>query len=1241
VTGRYNLAVKELFSGWRYAWSNFLSNWQFLSVVGIGVLVASILLAVGPIYASAMTDLGLRYRLNTGLETTREQIARSDTYLLQINDAADSAMRDTIDVITAERIGWLGTQEEVITTERSVRLFLTFPDYPLLVDPFTDPNNAIENEKTIKEKRPDGITIYEDRSYSRIGPLTVTERIDGEPVRQPWGAFLHTISSLKEHADLVEGDWPSVKEGRASEFVLPYGWNVHIAIGDKVQLTVDQILTDCAPVPMSEDASAAADEARCVPHMFGRSSMQAELVGFIQLKEPDDLRWEFIQGELEVPATPLIPLPSDKDTEQPELDPRLGRAMTGAGQMPLLMPVEQFFGPFAAGLAETRTVHRSGVVIDASRIGVGDVQYAIDDMQQLDIDIRDSLGAVSVVRTKASSILSDFLNQTSFSAVPLLIILMQVVGIVVYYVLMTSSNLLDRQVEAYGVFRSRGATIIQLTGFGLFQAMFLAIPAALIAPWAAVWVVGILGITPAFETLTGGDFLPSDISRQAYLFGILGAALATAGIMIPTILQIRRNIIDVRSDASRPDRPSFFQRYLLDFALLGIAGLLLWQIDQRGTVYDPDSVGGWSSDPVLLMAPMVIIFAIAGILLRIYPLLIRTVAAVLMSMRSLTASIGLRRAGRAPGAYARLMLLLLMAIAVGTFAASYGATVERSFDERQRYLAGIDFRGVLVEPGRLTDRESIENLTGRDEISDAAFVNREYFKTPTGIDVPVLGIDPIFASQNVWWRTDFALGTFDEVMRPLVSNLEVRAGLLLPDNARVLTLDMFPMNTDDSNRSDSSNNSSKTNLYGVTTKSSLTPTNRNLTPASRVSFTAVFQGRSGKTMSAVLEMPKDISGWVEAKSAIPEQLTHPVSLLGVKATDRVGQSLRSEGKVLIDDLSVIFDDGSGAVVEDFEESSRWLIYSAAGVEDELVLGVDSDSERSGMVMAWSLPAAVSPSSRVIAPLSGDSVPVPVVMNPVAMGYFGLVEVGSLTTMSLEGYSVPVVLVGVVDYFPTLDPAAGFVITDINHLHSLGALFQVSRLKESNELWLNFQQSLSREREVGVVSELSDFDAELPLGDTIHLTELLDRTNADPTLKVSGSGLLAIAFIAVLGLASLGFLVSMTIDIWKRTLEFAILRALGTSKYTILRALLFEWLIVFVLGAGLGVLLGRFVSELMMSFLEVTEVGTPVLPPFELLTDWLVLSVAIGFLFVIMILGLMISWLRGMSRADGTELRITQ
>ena len=1225
VTDRYNLTVKELFSGWRYAWSNFLSNWQFLSVVGIGVLVASILLAVGPIYASAMTDLGLRYRLNTGLETTREQIARSDTYLLQINDAADSAMRETIDVITAERIGWLGTQEEVITAERSVRLFLTFPDYPLLIDPFADPDNAVDNEKTIKEKRPDGITIYEDRSYSRIGPLTVTERIGGEPVRQPWGAFLHTISSLKEHADLVEGNWPSVEEGRSSEFVLPYGWNVHIAIGDKVQLTVDQILTDCAPVPMSEDANAAADEARCVPHMFGRSSMEAELVGFIQLKEPDDLRWEFIQGELEVPATPLIPLPSDKDTEQPELDPRLGRAMTGSGQMPLLMPEEQFFGPFAAGLAETRTVHRSGVVLDASRIGVDDVQHAIDDMQQLDIDIRDSLGAVSVVRTKASTILSDFLNQTSFSAVPLLIILMQVVGIVVYYVLMTSSNLLDRQVEAYGIFRSRGATIVQLTGFGLFQAMFLAIPSAVIAPWAAVWVVGVLGITPAFEILTGGDFLPSDISRQAYLFGILGAALATAGIMIPTILQIRRNIIDVRSDASRPDRPSFFQRYLLDFALLGIAGLLLWQIDQRGTVYDPDSVGGWSSDPVLLMAPMVIIFAIAGILLRIYPLLIRTLATILMSMRSLTASIGLRRAGRAPGAYARLMLLLLMAIAVGTFAASYGATVERSFDERQRYLAGVDFRGVLVEPSSLTDEESIEKLTDRDEISDIAFANREYFKTATGIDVSVLGIDPVFASQNIWWRDDFALETFEEVMRPLISDLGVRDGLLLPDNARMLTLDMFPMNTDDS---------SNTNSYGMTTS-------KNLTPASRVAFTAVFQGRTGKTMSAVLEIPKDVSGWVEAKSVIPEQLTHPVSLLGVKATDRVGQSLRMEGKVLIDDLAVIFDDGRGVVVEDFEDSSTWLVYSAAGVEDELVLGVDSDSERSGMVMAWSLPAAVSPSSRVIAPLSGDSVPVPVVMNPVAMGYFGLVEVGSLATMSLEGYSVPVVLVGIVDYFPTLDPAAGFIITDINHLYSLGALFQVSGLKQSNELWVNFQQSLSPDREAEVVSELSDFGAELPLGDTIHLTELLDRTNADPTLKVSGSGLLAIAFIAVLGLASLGFLVSMTIDIWKRTLEFAILRALGTSKYTILRALVFEWLIVFVLGAGLGVLLGRFVSELMMSFLEVTEVGTPVLPPFELLTDWLILSVAIGFLFGIMIFGLMISWLRGMSRADGTELRITQ
>ena len=136
VMGLYNPIVNDLIVGWRYAWSHFLSNWRFLAVVFAGVMSAAVLLALAPIYAASMTDLGLSYRLEKDLATTREQIARVDTFLLQINDPIDIERRAAVDLVTQERVGWLGNDEEVIVTERSIRLFASFEDYPLFTDPF-------------------------------------------------------------------------------------------------------------------------------------------------------------------------------------------------------------------------------------------------------------------------------------------------------------------------------------------------------------------------------------------------------------------------------------------------------------------------------------------------------------------------------------------------------------------------------------------------------------------------------------------------------------------------------------------------------------------------------------------------------------------------------------------------------------------------------------------------------------------------------------------------------------------------------------------------------------------------------------------------------------------------------------------------------------------------------------------------------------------------------------------------
>ncbi len=232
VAGLYNPIVNDLIVGWRYAWSHFLSNWRFLAVVFAGVLSAAVLLALAPIYASAMTDLGLSYRLEKDLSTSREQIARVDTYLLQINDPVDQERRAAVDLVTGERVGWLGVDEQVIITERSVRLFASFEEYPLFSDPF-ESSEDVRQDKFYGRRGVDGIAVDENGIINRIGPFTVIDRLDGKPIRQPWGAFVHTVSNLRQDTELIEGNWPDSGNTQSFEFVLRWmeapccHWRLH------------------------------------------------------------------------------------------------------------------------------------------------------------------------------------------------------------------------------------------------------------------------------------------------------------------------------------------------------------------------------------------------------------------------------------------------------------------------------------------------------------------------------------------------------------------------------------------------------------------------------------------------------------------------------------------------------------------------------------------------------------------------------------------------------------------------------------------------------------------------------------------------------------------------------------------------------------------------------------------------------------------------------------------------------
>lgn len=1122
-----------------------------------GVLVAATLLAITPIYAASMSDLGLSFRLGRELSGVEQRLTYLDADNLRLGDPVGQSAVAAMDAVTEARIAWLG--DGALGETRSQRFDLAFPAHEAPSEPVEVPEGAA-----------------------------------GEPVRQPWGGYLYHLRGFADHVDVVEGRMP---EGDAVEVVLPWGFQRHAAVGDVIRLRGGSF-DDCPNIPQSEDPQQAAEEIQCEPTTFASVSLDVTVVGFVRPKDLDDERWSMFRGEWTAPDIPLLPRLAGVLGS----DPRRGQVARGVGQMPLLTTGQQFDEVFRHLLPESTYTHRAGVVVDTSRIGLGEVDYAIGDLAAWQQDVRTRLELAGAGNTRALDTLRQFRNAQSFTSVPLLIMLLQVVGIVVYYVVMVMAMLLERQQQEIGVYRSRGATTGQLVGLSFVEGVVLAVPALLVAPWLAVLVVRLLGRTPTFDAVTGGAPLPAALSPEAYLLAVAGGALSLLAILLPAFLVVRRGIVDVKRDEARPAERNFLQRYFLDFGVVALAALLLWQLERRGSVFDPSSVGGWSSDPLLLAAPLAITLAVSLMMLRFYPPLIRLLSRVLLLSRGTAAAIGLRRAGRAPASYARVTLLVILAISVGTFAASYGPTVDRSYEDRARYAAGVDLRGRLADGNDRYFAENTSALEADERVRRAVGAHRGSFHSAGGVATTLLAIDPAAAGEMLWWREDFAEAPLEALMRELEGVVPPGGWYALPEDAESVRVWVN-------------------------------------TPApNRLVLRARFRHEDGRYTQAFLEPAGGGAGEWTSWSAPTPASDGEVGFAGLLVGDRQDGSLRLQGSLLIDDLEAVTAGGAVVTLDAFEGPQRWMMLGPADSQERFDLA--RQEARSGVqALSWTWQPLIGPRTRLLAPINAVF-PVPVLTDRAGAEVFR-VDVGGVALANFDGIAIPIQLRGIVDYFPTLNPGVGNVIVDYEHLLEAARLVDFPQYEYPTEVWVDFETGVPRSEQVALAQELEGGREPRVIRGWAVQEEAVRTAQSDPTLQAAGSGILGVAFVAVIGLCTVGFIATMVLGARGRATEFAVLRAVGVAKPEILRALILEWGIVLVAGAVIGGFVGREVARIMMRFLNVTETGAAVLPPFVLQTSWGTLALGLGVLAGAVAGSLLVAWLVSMRRSPTIELRVTQ
>ena len=171
-----------------------------------------------------------------------------------------------------------------------------------------------------------------------------------------------------------------------------------------------------------------------------------------------------------------------------------------------------------------------------------------------------------------------------------------------YGLIVTAALLVERRRRTTESLRLRGATTPQIAGMAFVEALLIALPAVVVAPWLAAVSLRALNYAARWRTSASTS---SRGSASAYALAAVAALVCIAALVLPALRAGRTEVVRERR---RLPLARFAQRTHLDLVLVGLALLGYWQLRHyHGTLVE--NRGALEIDPFLVAAPALLLLA--------------------------------------------------------------------------------------------------------------------------------------------------------------------------------------------------------------------------------------------------------------------------------------------------------------------------------------------------------------------------------------------------------------------------------------------------------------------------------------------------------------------------------------------------------------------------------------------------------------------------------------------------------
>lgn len=258
------------------------------------------------------------------------------------------------------------------------------------------------------------------------------------------------------------------------------------------------------------------------------------------------------------------------------------------------------------------------------------------------------------------------------------------------FVAMLSQLVIDGDRAEIAVLKSRGAAGRQILSAYLIEALLLGAAGLALGLPLAVLIVRVIGASNGFLDFVARPALPLLLSWRMLGYALLGVAIFVGSLVLPLARAAGVSIVGLKSGRARAPRSLPWQRYLLDAALLAVAGYAFFSFRQRRAIQELIPADAAPLDPLLFLASTAFILGAGLLSLRLFPIAVRAAFRLGRDRWPPAVYAGLVQVGRSRGREYFAMTFLILTLGVGLASSTTARTINRSAADDISYQVGAD-----------------------------------------------------------------------------------------------------------------------------------------------------------------------------------------------------------------------------------------------------------------------------------------------------------------------------------------------------------------------------------------------------------------------------------------------------------------------------------------------------------------------------------------------------------------------